>query len=116
MHVCATMLSFKTMKSKILAILKFLYIGGTMTAILPLTVTLIIDHSYFMFTQRIILRTKRSKCRENFSQSPLPLKCGLNDNATILKILITYWRYYYYINYSHDYITSVLILMMFHFS
>jgi hypothetical protein len=30
-----------------------------------------------------------SKCRKNFSQSS-PSKCGLNDNATILKILIAY--------------------------
>jgi hypothetical protein len=49
MHICATMLSLKTMKFKNLAILKFLY-RSTMTAIFPLTVTLIIDHSYFAFT------------------------------------------------------------------
>jgi hypothetical protein len=41
------MLSFKNMKSRNLAIiLKFLY-RGTMTAVLPLMVTLIIDHSYY---------------------------------------------------------------------
>jgi hypothetical protein len=76
-----------------------------MTAVLPLTVTLIIYHSYFVFTQHIILKTKRSKCRENFSQSITPLEMWLNDNATNLKILITYGRYSYYLNYSHDYIT-----------
>jgi hypothetical protein len=66
------MLSFKTVKSN-LVILKFLY-RGTITAVLPLTVTLIIDHSYFVFTQHIILRNKMSKCRENFLQSILPLE------------------------------------------
>jgi hypothetical protein len=45
------MLSFKIMKYIILAILKFLYIyRGTMTAVLSMTVTLIIDNSYFTFT------------------------------------------------------------------
>jgi hypothetical protein len=91
------------MKYRNLAILKFLY-RGTVTAVLPLTVTLIIDQSYFMFIQHIILRTKRSKCRKNFSQSPPPSKCGLN-NATISIILITYERYSYYLNYLHNYIT-----------
>jgi hypothetical protein len=102
MYVCATMLSLKIIKSKNLAILKFLY-RGTMTAVLPLTITLIIDYSYFAFTLCIILGTKKSKRRENFSLSP-PSKCGLN-NATISKILITYGRYSYYLYYSHDYIT-----------
>jgi hypothetical protein len=74
-----------------------------MTVLLLLTVTLILDHSYFAFTQCIILRTKMSKCRKNFLQSS-PLKCGLNDNATILKTLIAYERYSYYLNYSHDHI------------
>jgi hypothetical protein len=41
---------------------------GIMTVLLPLMVTLIVDHSNFAFTQCIILRTKMSKCRENFSQ------------------------------------------------
>jgi hypothetical protein len=48
-----------------------------MTVLLSLTVTLIVDHSYFAFTQFIILRTKMSKCRENFSQSILPLEMWL---------------------------------------
>jgi hypothetical protein len=84
---------------------------GIMTVLLPLTVTLIVDNSYFTFTQYIILRTKMSKCREkmskcrdNFSQSIIPSKCGLNSYATILKNLITYERYSYYLNSSHDYI------------
>jgi hypothetical protein len=88
---------------------------GTMTVLLPLTVTLIVDHSYFTFTQHIILRIKRSKYSKNFSQStPPPSKCGLN-NATISKIFNTYGRCSYYLNYSHDYITSALILMPFYF-
>jgi hypothetical protein len=62
-----------------------------MTALLPPTVTLIIDYSYFTFTQYIILRTKMSKCRENFSQSS-PSKCGLNDNAIILKNPYYLWE------------------------
>jgi hypothetical protein len=41
---------------------------GLMTILLPLMVTLIVDHSYFAFTQYIILKIKRSKCREIFSQ------------------------------------------------
>jgi hypothetical protein len=76
MHACVIMLSFKTMKSRNLAILKFLdsyiyiYIyRSTMTSLLPLTVTLIVDHTYFVFTQHIILKTKKSKRRKNFSQS-----------------------------------------------
>jgi hypothetical protein len=48
------MLYFKTMKSRNLAILKFKKLNflyrGTITALLPLMVTLIIDHSYFAFT------------------------------------------------------------------
>jgi hypothetical protein len=103
MHVCAGTLSFKTMKSRNLVTLKFLY-RGTTTAVLLLTVALIIDHSHFVFIQCIILRTKKSKCRENFSQSS-PLKCSLNNNATISKIIITYGRYSYNLNYSHDYVT-----------
>jgi hypothetical protein len=47
-------------------------------------VMLIIDHSYFVFTQYIILRTKWAKCSENFSRSS-PSKCGSNDNVTISK-------------------------------
>jgi hypothetical protein len=59
------MLSFKTVKPRNLAVLKFkilrlLYIyRGTMTALLLLMVTLIVDYIYFMFTQHIILRTKK---------------------------------------------------------
>jgi hypothetical protein len=45
-----------------------------MTAVLLLTDTLIIDYSYYAFTQRIILRIKRSKCRKNFSQSIFPIE------------------------------------------
>jgi hypothetical protein len=32
---------------------------GIMTVLLPLTVTLIVDHSYFAFIQCIILKTKK---------------------------------------------------------
>jgi hypothetical protein len=85
-----------------------------MIVLLPLTVTLIVDHSYFIFTQCIILRIKMSKCRKNLSQSS-PSKCGLNDNATISKICIAYGRYSYYLNYSHDHITEALILTTFSF-
>jgi hypothetical protein len=58
-----------------------------MTAVLPLTATFIIVHSYFAFTQRITLRTKGLSVGR-ISHNPPPSKCGLNDNATILKILI----------------------------
>jgi hypothetical protein len=121
MLLCATMLSFKTVKSRNLAalkfkILRFLYIYmGTMTALLLLTVILIVDHTYFVFTQHIILRTKKSKRRKNFTQSS-PSKYGLNDNATFSKIIITYRKYSYYLNYSHDHITYALILTSFSFS
>jgi hypothetical protein len=71
-RMCNYAIFQKTMKSRNVAIRKFLY-RGTMTAVLPLTVTLIIDHSYFAFTRRIILRINRSKCREDFSQSILSL-------------------------------------------
>jgi hypothetical protein len=57
-----------------------------MTAVLPLTATFIIVHSYFAFTQRITLRTKGLSVGR-ISHNP-PSKCGLNDNAIILKILI----------------------------
>jgi hypothetical protein len=100
MHVYATMLSFKTTKSRNLAILKFFY-RGTKTAVLPLMVTLIIDCSHFVFTQHIILRNKRSNYRR-ISHNQSPSKCGLNDNVTISKILITYGGYSYYLNHSHD--------------
>jgi hypothetical protein len=83
--------------------LNYIYMG-TITVLLLIINILIIDHSYFMFTQHIFLRTKKSKCRKNFSQSITPSKCGLSGNATISKILITYKRYSYYLNYSHDYI------------
>jgi hypothetical protein len=45
---------------------------GIMIVLLTLTVTLIVDHSYFTFTQCIILRIKISKCR---SSAHLPLFC-----------------------------------------
>jgi thiosulfate reductase cytochrome b subunit len=38
---------------------KILIYRGIMTVLLPLTVILIIDHTYFVFTQHIILRTKK---------------------------------------------------------
>jgi hypothetical protein len=45
---------------------------GTMMAVLPLTVTLTIDHSYFAFTQHIILRTKKGLSVGRISHNPAP--------------------------------------------
>jgi hypothetical protein len=59
------MLSFKTVKSRNLAILIY---RGIMTVLHPLAIILIVDRTYFAFTQHIILRTKKSKRRKNFSQ------------------------------------------------
>jgi hypothetical protein len=76
-----------------------------MIVILSWTVTLIVDHSYFALTQHIILRTKGLSVERISHNQSSPSKRGLN-NATILKILITYGRCSYYLNYSHDYVSA----------
>jgi hypothetical protein len=63
-----------------------------MTAVLLLLVTLIIDHSYLAFTQCIILRTKMSKCRENFSKSNPALEMWLKFLCHNIKNSYKLWE------------------------
>jgi hypothetical protein len=82
-------LNARMCKSKNLAIL---ICRGIMTAVLPLMVTLIIDHSYLAFTQCIILRTKKSKWRENFSQSIIFLEMWLKFLCHNFENLYNLWE------------------------
>jgi hypothetical protein len=89
-----------------------------MTAVLPLTVILMIDHFYLAFTQHIILRTKISKCRKNFSQSIIPLEMWLKFlchnfenpyNLCEIFLLLKLPTWLYHISANSDGVSLILI-------